>query len=200
MYDEFYEHLVRVKDIASLPFKFADNAQQLYIREDLGQPRAANWHEGHWTGPFERYCLAHAQAGYTGSNNNMGTEVDWRVMKGECPPSATVSTFTGTLVSLIGQIGTEHRTLLSKHEPNLFPSRQYLTKRIYDDMQIAHYNTLRFSVLISSVQGKRQADWDAIAERIHNAGEPGAPLHLKIKAYHVDLARGDVDSLSSARG
>ena len=59
-------------------------------------------------------------------------------------------------------------------------------------MQTAHYNTLRFSVLISSVQGKKQADWDAITERIHRAGEPGAPLHLKIKAYHVDLYRGDV--------
>ncbi len=42
-YDDFYIQLVRVKDIASLPF--ADNAQQLlvkYICEDLGQPRAAN--------------------------------------------------------------------------------------------------------------------------------------------------------------
>ncbi len=114
-------------------------------------------------------------------------------MNGKCPPSATLGTFTGTLVSLIGHIGTEHCTLLSKHEPNLFPARQYLTKRIYDEMQTAHYNTLRFSVLISSVQGKRQADWDAIAVRIHNAGEPGALLHLKIKAYHVDLARRDVE-------
>ncbi len=64
MYDEFYEQLVRVKDIASLPF--ANNAQQLlvkYIREDLGQPRAADWYEGHWTCTFGQYSLAHA--GYT---------------------------------------------------------------------------------------------------------------------------------------
>ncbi len=62
-------------------------------------------------------------------------------------------------------------------------------------MQTARYNTLRFSVLISSVQEKKQADWDAFAERIHRAGEPGAPLHLKIKACGVivDLARGDVE-------
>ncbi len=75
MYDDFYEQLVRVKDIASLPF--ADNEQQLlakYIRQDLGQPRPANWYEGHWTGTFGRYSLSHA--GYTGSNNNMGTERD----------------------------------------------------------------------------------------------------------------------------
>ena len=68
----------------------------------------------------------------------MGTEVDWRDMKGECPPSATLGTFTGTLVSLICQLGTEHHTLLSKHKANLFPSRQYLTKRIYDEMQTVH--------------------------------------------------------------
>ena len=70
-YDDFYIQLVRVKDIAALPF--ADTAQKLlvtYIREDLGQPRAANWYEGHWTGTYGRYSLAHA--GYTGSNNNMG--------------------------------------------------------------------------------------------------------------------------------
>ena len=145
-YDDFYEQLVRVKDIATLPF--ADIAQQLlvkYIRVDLGQQRAANWYEGHWTGTYGRYSLAHA--GYTRSNNNMGTEVDWRDMKAECPPSCTLGTFTGTLVSLIGQLGTEHRTLLSKHEPNLFLSRQYLTKRIYDEMQTAHYNALLFAVL-----------------------------------------------------
>ncbi len=45
--------------------------------------------------------LAHAK--YTGSNKNMGTEFDWRDIKGECPPSATLGTFTGTLVCLIGQ-------------------------------------------------------------------------------------------------
>ncbi len=101
----------------------------------------------------------------------MGTEVDWRDMKAECPPSSTLGTFTGTLVSLIGQLGTEHCTLLSKHEPILFQSRQYLTKRIYDEMQTAHYSTLPFSVLISSVQGKKQADWEEIAERIHRADE-----------------------------
>ncbi len=47
--------------------------------------------------------------------------------------------------------------------------------------------------MLNSNQGKKQADWDAITERIHNAGEPGAPLYLKIKAYHVDLARKEVE-------
>ncbi len=123
-YDEFYEQLVPVKDILILPF--TKTVQQLlvtYIREDLGQQRAANWYEGHWTGPFRRYSLAHSK--YTGSNNNMGTDVDWRDIKGECPPASTLGTFTGTLVSLIGRVGTEHWALPSKHEPNLFQSRQY---------------------------------------------------------------------------
>ncbi len=47
-YDELYEQLVQVKDIAALPF--ANNAQQLlatYVREDLRQQRAANWYQGH---------------------------------------------------------------------------------------------------------------------------------------------------------
>ncbi len=62
----------------------------------------------------------------------MGTEVDWCDMKAECLPSFTLGTFTGTLVSLIGQLGTEHHTLLSKHEPNLFPSGQYaIMERIH---------------------------------------------------------------------
>ena len=194
-YDEFYEQLVRVKDIATLPF--ADIAQTLlvkYVREDLRQPRAANWYEGHWTGNFGRYSLAHAQ--YTGSNNNMGTEVDWRDMKGECPPSSTLGTFTGALIALIGQVGTEHRLLLSKHEPNLFPSSQYITKRIYDELQSTHYRTLQLAVMLTAVTSKSsgaQAEWDAIVDRINQAGEPGAPLHLKIRAYHVDLSRGAVE-------
>jgi hypothetical protein len=111
-YNELYEQLVRVKDIVSQPF--ADNAQQLlvtYIREDLWQLRAAQRFERQWTGPFGRYNLAHA--GNTWSNNNMGT-VDWRDIKGGCPLSATLGTFTGCLVSLIGQIGAKHHVLRSK--------------------------------------------------------------------------------------
>ena len=84
-YDDFYEQLVRVKDIAVL--SFAETAQRLlviYIREVLGQPRAAAWFEGTWTGDHRHWTLAHA--GYAGSNNNMGQEVDWRDMKKEVAP------------------------------------------------------------------------------------------------------------------
>ena len=47
----------------------------------------------------------------------------------------------------------------------------------------SHYDSIQ-------AQGA-QAEWDAIADRIHESCESGAPLHLKIKAYHVDIARED---------
>ena len=88
-YDDFYEQVVRVKDIVLFGvFSFADTAQKLlvsYLREDLEQPRAGTWYEDTWTGENGHYSLAHA--GYTGSNNNMGIEVDWRDMKHESWPS-----------------------------------------------------------------------------------------------------------------
>ncbi len=93
----------------------------------------------------------------------------------------------------IFQTGREHRVLLSKHEPNHFPSRQYMTKQIYDELQTTRYLTLLLSVMLTSVQCKKQADWDAIAERIHLAGGSGAPLLLRTKAYYADLASKDVE-------
>ena len=99
-YDLFYEQLLRVKDIAVLPF--ADIAQLLFklvawVCEVLGQPRAANWVEGTWTGEYGRWALAHA--GYAGSNNNMGQEVDWRDFKQEVLPPVSLGTYTGALVA-----------------------------------------------------------------------------------------------------
>ena len=112
-------------------------------------------------------------------------------MKGGCLPSATLGTFTGALVALIEQLGQEHRVLLTKHAANLFPAKQYITKRIYDKLQSVHYLTLHLAVTFTAIRSKQlaaQNEWDAIVERIYMAGESGAPLHLKIKAYHVDIA------------
>ena len=139
-----------------------------------------------------RYSLAHA--GYAGSNNNMGIEVDWRDMKDECPPSATLGTFTGSQVGLIKQLGQDNRGFLAKRVANLFPAKQYITKRIYEKLQSVHYLTLHLSVIFTAIRSKQLAaknEWDAIAERILMAGESGAPLHLKIRAYHVDIAHYD---------
>ena len=88
---------------------FAVHAQALlvtYIRDVLGQPRAAEWFETWWTGDRGRYCLAHAQ--YGGSNSNMGVEVDWRDVKKLLPPSSTLSAFTGALMQFIADLSDEH--------------------------------------------------------------------------------------------
>ena len=194
-YDDFYEQLVRVKNISVFPF--AEDAQLLlveYLRDDLDQPRAANWFLVTWTGENGHYSYAHAK--YAGSNNNMGIEVDWRDMKGECPSSATLGTFTGALVGLITQLGQEHRVHLKKFAANLFPAKQYMTKRIYDKLQSVHYLTLQLAVILVAKVSKRQSaqqEWDAITERIRGSGESGAPLHLKIRAYHVDISRDDTE-------
>ena len=103
-YDEFYEHVLKVKNI--MIEKFAEHAQALlvdYICNVLKQPRAA---ETWWTGDRGRYCLAHA--GYGGSNNNMGVEVDWRDVKKLVPPSATIGAFTGALMQFISDLSNEH--------------------------------------------------------------------------------------------
>ena len=109
----------------------------------------------------------------------MGIEVDWRDMKVECPSSATLGTFTGALVGLIKQLGQEHRVLLKKYVANLFPAKQYITKRIYDKLQSVHYLTLHLSVIFTSVRAKQhhaaQKEWDAIAERIRGSGVRPAP-------------------------
>ena len=132
------------------------------------------------------------------ATNNMGIEVDWRDMKQECPQSTTRGTFTGSLVGLIEQLGQEHRVFLAKDVAkdvaNLFPANQYFTKRTCDKIQSLHDRTLQLSAIFTSVLSKQkgvQNDWDAIAERLHRSCEPGAPLHLQVKAYHVDIGRDE---------
>ena len=59
-------------------------------------------------------------------------------------------------------------------------------------MQSFHYRTQQLSFICNTIPFRRpHAEWDAIADRIHRSGESGAPLHLKIKAYHVDIARDE---------
>ena len=66
-----------------------------------------------------------------------------------------------------------------------------------EDILQASVGSLPYSASVcffTSVRSKHHAaqnEWDAIAERIRMSGESGAPLHLKIRAYHVDIARDD---------
>ncbi len=56
------------------------------------------------------WTLAHA--GHAGSNNNMGVEVNWRVMKQLVHASATLATFTGALMKNIRDLCIEHADFL----------------------------------------------------------------------------------------
>ena len=172
---------------------FAVHAQALlvtYIRDVLEQPRAAEWFETWWTGDRGRYCLAHAQ--YGGSNSNMGVEVDWRDVKKLLPPSSTLSAFTGALMQFIADLSDEHFDFL---EPTggLFPSQQVLTKAVYDDMQDFHCKTLLCSCIMAwrpKNDDKTPQIFEDLVQALDHSGCDGAPLHLKIKAYHADVAKG----------
>ncbi len=110
-YDNFFKKVLKVKDVVVLTF--ADLVQRLlvdYIRDVLLQPEAAEWFSTWWTGARGRYCLAHA--GYGGSHNNMGVEVDVRDVNWLVPSSATICAFTSALVKFVADIGTEHQTFL----------------------------------------------------------------------------------------
>ena len=109
------------------------------------------------TGESGRWALAHA--GYAGSNNTMGQEVDWRDTKKECPPSVTLGTHLGALVGLIEQLGDEHRVYLAKKKKvaNLFHSAQTITKRTYDKIQSLHNRTLQLCSILTTIQSKDKA-------------------------------------------
>ena len=109
-------------------------------------------------------------------------------------PDIPAATFTGSLVALIEQLGREHQTFLAKTVANLFPARQVFTKRTWDKIQSVDDRTLLLSVVTSTIPSKQnavQCEWDAVAERIMRSGEPGAPLHLRLRAFHVDIARNE---------
>ncbi len=65
-----------------------------------------------------------------------------------------------------------------------------MTKCIYDQLQEFDRDTLRYSVVILVGHNNSESKWDEIVMRIHGSGDEDAPLHLKIKAYHDDIARG----------
>ncbi len=106
-------------------------------------PEAADWFRTWWTGARGLYCLEYA--GYAGSNNDMGVEVEWRDVKGLVPYSATVGAFTCALVKFVSDIGTEHQDFL-KPTNGLFPSTGVMNKRIYNQLQEFDRDTLRYSV------------------------------------------------------
>jgi hypothetical protein len=94
-YDDFYEILTEVVDIWIASFKgyvIKVFVEYLHTHVDYA---SADWFEKSWTGPRCRYCLC--DAGYAGSNNNMGIKVDWRDIKVQCPATSSLGTFLGAL-------------------------------------------------------------------------------------------------------
>ena len=94
-YDDYYDLVVDIGDIGVE--SFADRVQALlvvYLRETYGDG-PADWCEEFWTGDRGRMCLAHAR--YSGSNNNMGVEVSWKLIKEICSYLVGLSTFKTAL-------------------------------------------------------------------------------------------------------
>lgn len=150
-------------------------------------PQAAEWYRDNWTGDKGRYCACHA--GYAGSNNNMGVEVDWRDVKKLCPARANLGTFIGALMHFIKQLGTEHQQfLIDQGTPNAFISQPVPDKAIWDRMQEFHPKTLSCCFVVRGKGGNNLVtDFFSTVEDIMGSGEEAAPIHLKIRAWHGDM-------------
>ena len=190
LYDDFYSVLLRVVKIGVE--SFAPVVQQklvdkLFHVDPSGKSGA--WYRDFWTGARGRYCACHA--GYCGSNNNMGVEVDWRDVKKICPSRANLGTFIGALVHFIKQLGEEHKEfLLSQGTPQRFPTIPQFDKEIWTRMQEVHPKTLSCCYIVSGRGGgKLPMEFAVVAQNILDTGDMDTPLHLKIRAWHCD--RGD---------
>ena len=97
---------------------------------------------------------------------------------------------TGALIQFISDLSNEHYDFL-KPTDGLFQSQQVLTKAIYDEVQDFHPSTIIYTIPMSVVADKSIRKFENIVEYIDRSGVDGAALHLKINAYHADIARGD---------
>ncbi len=142
-YDIFFEKFLKVKDVAITTF--ADLVQHLLVDyiHDVPlhwQPEAAKWNSTWWTGACAQYCLTHA--GYGGSNDITGVEVDWKDVNGLVSSSETIGSFTGALVKYVSDIDTKHQAFLQPRD-GLLSSTGVMTKRFYDQLQEFDLNTPR---------------------------------------------------------
>ncbi len=118
-------------------------------------------------------------------------------MEGRQGVSATICALTGALVKFVGDIGTEHQDFL-KPMDGLLPLTRVMTKRIYDQLQEFDWDTLWYSVLILVGHNNSERKWDEIVMQVHGSGDEDVPLHLKIKAYYNEIARGDTQAIKSS--
>ena len=57
-------------------------------------------------------------------------------------------------------------------------------------MQEFHPNTLLYTIPMSVGCDRALKQFEDLVDILDSCGVDGAPLHLKIKAYHVDVANG----------
>ena len=184
-FDDYYDRAVDIGEVG-VP-EFADLVQGLlvdYIRAKYGD-KPADWCREYWTGDRGRMTLAHAR--YAGSNNNMGVEVSWRLIKKICSWLACLSQFIAALCKFIRtQLGEEHMERLRKRgDANAFISDPQPTKEMYDCVQAMHSKTLSACFIIELHNSKCDPDlYESMVEEVMASGHPRAPLHLKVLAYH----------------
>jgi hypothetical protein len=122
----------------------------------------------------------------------MGVEVDWRDVKDLVPPSSTIGTFTGVLMQFIADLSKEHFDFLKPTDGH-FPSKAILTKHIYDRMQAVHPKTLLYTLPMSTIGERSLERFKDLVDFADRLGVHCAAVHLKIKVYHADVARGDLE-------
>ena len=105
-------------------------------------------------------CLAHAQ--YAGSNNNMGVEVSWRLIKEICSFLASLSQFIAALCKFVRtQLGEEHVERMGNDgHHNHFIRAPQPTKEMYDAVQDMHHDpkTLSACFIIATSTSKRNPE------------------------------------------
>ena len=157
-YDDYYDIIVDIGEIGVE--SFADRAQALlivYLRDTYGDG-PADWCQEFWTGDRGRMCLAHAR--YSGSNNNMGVEVSWRLIKEICSYLVGLATFIGALCKFIRtQLGEEHlHRMMKDGHSNHFIREPQETKEMYDAVQAMHPKTLSACFIVATSTSKRDPE------------------------------------------
>ena len=92
-------------------------------------------------------------------------------------------------MQFISDLSDEHIDFLEPTD-RLFPSAQVLTKPIYDEIQDFHSKTLLYTIPMLLACDKALKRFEDLVDIVDRCGYDGAPLHLKIKAYHADVANG----------
>ncbi len=93
-------------------------------------------------------------------------------------------------MQFMSDLSKEHFDFLKPTE-GLFSSKGVLTKHIYDSMQDVHPKTLLCTIPMSVSGDKTLERFKHMVDFVDRSGVDCAAMHLKFKAYHADVERGD---------